>query len=178
MKTIPELVEVTRKVVAERDSAQGQGQGTLRVDVKHRQQKTLEATLKTESGAFTFLIDEPRVRGGLGEGANPLGYFLAGAGGCLLMQYVSLAIAQDLPVETLSMIVRGHILRKVPCHFQDIVYDVFIEGSVSAEQVEQLAEEASHHCFVDNTLPKAIPVKTVIHLNGKEIQTRSRGPGG
>jgi uncharacterized OsmC-like protein len=177
MKTVPELVEITKKVVAERASSKGQGQGTLRVDVKHRHQKTLEAAFKTESGEITFLIDEPRGRGGLGEGGNPLGYFLAGAGGCLLMQYVSLAIAEDLPIETLSMIVRGHILRQVPCHFQDIVYDIFIEGSVSEEQVERLVEEASHHCFVDNTLPKAMPVKTVIHLNDKEVLTRSRGPG-
>ena len=176
MKTVPELVEVTRKVIAQRAGAQGQGQGTLRADVQHRQQKTLEATVKAGGGEFTFLIDEPRARGGLGEGPNPLGYFLAGAGGCLLMQYVSLAIAQDLPIQTLSMIVRAHILRQVPCHFRDIVYDIFIVGSVSQEEVEQLAEEASHHCFVDNTLPKAIPVETIIHLNGKDVLRRRRGP--
>lgn len=176
MKIIPELVEVTRRVVVERASTQGQGRGALRVDIKQREHKTLEATFKTEDKEFRFVMDEPKARGGLDEGAGPLAYFLAGAGGCLLMQYASLVIAQDLPIETLSMIVRGHILRKAPCHFLDIVYDVFIEGGISVERVERLVEEASHHCFVDNTLPKAIPIKTVVHLNGKEILTRSRGP--
>ena len=38
MKTVPELVEITKKVVAERASSKGQGQGTLRVAVKHRHQ--------------------------------------------------------------------------------------------------------------------------------------------
>jgi len=176
MKTIPELVEVTKRVIAERESAKGQGVGTLRVDVHHREQKTLEAVLKSGDREFSFLIDEPRDRGGVGDGGNPLGYFLAGAGGCLMMQYVSLAIAQELPIDKLSMIVRAHIVRQVPCYIQDMVYDVLVEGKVSPEQVEKLAKDASHHCFVDNTLPKAIPIKTVLHLNGKEISTLDRGP--
>jgi hypothetical protein len=39
-----------------------------------------------------------------------------------------------------------------------------------------LAQEASDRCFVENTLAKALPVTTELHLNGKKIRTSTRGP--
>ncbi len=79
-KIIPNLVDVTRKGLAARSETRGQV-GTIRADVRHYEQKSLEATVKTEDNEYKFWIDEPGIRGGLGRGAHPLGYFLAGAGG-------------------------------------------------------------------------------------------------
>lgn len=79
-KIVPELVDVTRNHLAARSGARGQG-GTIRVDVRHNEQKNFEATVRTEDNGYKFWIDEPKIRGGLGRGANPLSYFLAGAGG-------------------------------------------------------------------------------------------------
>jgi hypothetical protein len=36
---------------------------------------------KTEDTKFDIMIDEPAVRGGMSQGATPLGYFVTGAGG-------------------------------------------------------------------------------------------------
>jgi len=80
MKTIPELVKITKEHVGARPAAKEQV-GTVRVDLTHVEQKTLKAVYKTEEKEFEFLLDEPGVRGGLGRGPTPLGFFIAGAGG-------------------------------------------------------------------------------------------------
>ena len=79
MKTIPELVEATKQHEERRHLQTGQV-GTIRVDLEHREQKTLDATYRSEFGEFQFVIDEPAIRGGLSLAAPPLGYFVAGAG--------------------------------------------------------------------------------------------------
>ena len=92
------------------------------------------------------------------------------------MQYASLAIAQELSVETLKMIVRGHNQRDFPRSFSDMIFDVRIEGNLTQEEIESLAREASAQCFVENTLAKAIPLTTNVSLNGTKVLTLSRDP--
>jgi uncharacterized OsmC-like protein len=65
------------------------------------------------------------------------------------MQYTSVVISKDIPIDSLNVTARGH---------------------------HSLAQEASDRCFVENTLAKAIPVTTELHLNGKKIRTSIRGP--
>jgi hypothetical protein len=80
MRVVPELI----KVVKERASVRLDPKslvGTTRVDFKHVEQKTFAATYKTEDKKFDIMIDEPAVRGGMSQGAMPLGYFVTGAGG-------------------------------------------------------------------------------------------------
>jgi hypothetical protein len=80
MRVKPDLV----KVVKDRASVGLDPKnliGTIRVDLKHVEQKTFEAVYKTEDTKFDIMIDEPAVRGGMSQGATPLGYFVTGAGG-------------------------------------------------------------------------------------------------
>ena len=79
MKTIPELVEATKQHEERRHLPTSQV-GTIRVDLEHREQKTLDATYKSDFGEFQFVIDEPALRGGLNLAPPPLGYFVTGAG--------------------------------------------------------------------------------------------------
>jgi hypothetical protein len=79
-KVIPNLVDVTKKVLVARSETRDQV-GTIRADVRHHEQKCLEATVKTEDNEYKFWLDEPGIRGGQGRGVHPLGHFLAGAGG-------------------------------------------------------------------------------------------------
>ena len=92
------------------------------------------------------------------------------------MQYASLAIAKELPVESLKMIVRGHNQRDFPRSFSDMIFEVRIEGNLTQAQIEDLASEASAQCFVENTLAKAIPLTTTVSLNGKKVLTLARDP--
>ena len=78
MRTVPDLVKTVKAGSPRRP---GEGIGTTRVDYKHLEQKTFEATYKTEDKSFQVLIDEPAVRGGQSQGPTPLGYFVLGAGG-------------------------------------------------------------------------------------------------
>ena len=78
-KIIPELVETTRKHLAERWAAKEMGTG--RIDIVHYEQKSFEATVKSGDKELKFWIDEPAERGGVCRGPHPLGYFLAGAAG-------------------------------------------------------------------------------------------------
>jgi hypothetical protein len=78
-KIVPELVEVTKRHLAERAASKEMGTG--RIDIVHYEQKSFEATVKSGDKELKFWIDEPEERGGLCRGPHPLGYFLAGAAG-------------------------------------------------------------------------------------------------
>ena len=80
MRLDPKLVEVVKKQQAGLRDVTLRPVGTIRVDISHLEQKTFEATYKTEEKSFQFLIDEPGVRGGQNKGPTPLGFFIAGAG--------------------------------------------------------------------------------------------------
>lgn len=79
MRVIPELVKTVKEGTPRRP---GPGSmGTIRVDIQHQEQETLEATLKkTEHKTFQFLADKSVVRGGASRGPTPLGYFVSGTG--------------------------------------------------------------------------------------------------
>ena len=76
MRVNPALVEAVKTNF--RRAPKPGAVGTIRVDVQHKEQKTLEATNKTEDKTFQFIADEPTVRGGTSQGPAPLGYFVAG----------------------------------------------------------------------------------------------------
>ncbi|MFQ5681943.1 MAG: hypothetical protein ACE5HC_01605 [Candidatus Binatia bacterium] len=80
MRVIPELVKVVKDQNQPRTGTRP-SVGTIRVDIKHQEQKTFDVVFKTEDKAFEVLIDEPAVRGGQSRGPTPLGYFVTGAGG-------------------------------------------------------------------------------------------------
>ena len=80
MRVVPDLVEVVKQRAAVGLDPKNLI-GTTRVDFKHLEQKTFEAAYKTEDKKFDIMIDEPAVRGGMSQGATPLGYFVTGAGG-------------------------------------------------------------------------------------------------
>lgn len=80
MRVVPGLVGAVRENVSRAPDSKS-SVGTTRVDIRHVEQKTFEATYKTEDKAFQILIDEPAVRGGQSRGPTPLGYFVTGAGG-------------------------------------------------------------------------------------------------
>ncbi len=76
MRLNPELLEAVRTNFSR--APKTGAVGTIRVDVQHKEQKTLEATNKSEDRTFQFLADEPAVRGGMSQGPAPLSYFVAG----------------------------------------------------------------------------------------------------
>jgi uncharacterized OsmC-like protein len=149
--------------------------GTIRVDLTYQGQKAFEAVLKNEDRAFELQIDEPTVRGGQSLGVWPLGYFVTGAASCLAMQYVNVIRDERIPVEGIKMLARAHNDREEKI-FTDMIFQVSLTGPISREQAEALARAASARCYVENTLVKAIPLRTEVELNGEPVVTLSRTP--
>jgi len=138
----------------------------VRTDVSLLEQLTLEARCREGGKKYRFLVDEPASRGGLARGPAPLSYFLGAAGACLLTQYAKLAILHSLGIDTMKILVLGHIDRHLGGGFTDITYQVRLTGSESPERVKRLADEAERCCFVHNTLKRALRTSTRLYLNG------------
>jgi uncharacterized OsmC-like protein len=149
--------------------------GTVRVDVARREKKTFDAVYKTEDRAFEIVIDEPAIRGGQSLGPTPLGYFVTGAGACLMMQYVSVLQERPYAIDDIKMMARAHYSAETR-DFKDLIYEIRLTGSASDAEVNSLARQASERCFVENTLAKVVPMKSDIYLNGKKILSLERGP--
>jgi uncharacterized OsmC-like protein len=92
------------------------------------------------------------------------------------MQYTSLVMEKELPIDNVKMMVRAHTIREKPRAFTDMIFEVRLNGSAPVAQVNALAKEASANCFVENTLAKAIPLTTEVFLNDKKILTLKRDP--
>jgi uncharacterized OsmC-like protein len=149
--------------------------GAIRVDLKHVEHLNFQGIAK-EGGNFTVEIDEPPERDGYGRGPTPLNYFLLGAGSCLLMQWAKLAAIEDLKIENLAGIARGHTDRRIDGYFTDFVFDIRMDGTESEERIREVARESERYCFVHNTLKRAVPVTTNVTLNGKLVYTSAMGP--
>jgi uncharacterized OsmC-like protein len=149
--------------------------GTIRVDLKHVEHLNLQGIAK-EGGNFTVEIDEPPERGGYGRGPTPLNYFLIGAGSCLLTQWAKIAVIEDLKIDNLAAIARGHTDRRIDGYFTDFVFDIRMDGTESEERIKRVAKDSERYCFVHNTLKRAVPVITNVTLNGKLVYTSTLGP--
>ncbi len=81
MKIIPELIDVMKeKLVSTRPIMPGQVH-IIRQEIEQVEHMILQATCTNGEKEFKLMMDEPAMRGGLGQSPTPLGYFVAGAGG-------------------------------------------------------------------------------------------------
>ena len=92
------------------------------------------------------------------------------------MQFASLAISRELPIDTFKMVVRGHYQQDRPRYFRDVIFQIYMEGAPTREQLEALAPEASSYCFSENTLGRGIPITTEVYLNGNKVLESKKGP--
>lgn len=178
MKVNSDLKPVVKQYHSSRLSSKDDSflRGTHRVDVENVEHLTCE--IKTRGGPrqYTLVSDEPRERGGLEKGAAPLQYFLAGAGSCLLTHYARLAITQDIALDALALSVIGHIDRSLEGAFTDVIFEVRIDSKEPSDRIAELALEAEKHCFVSNTLKKAMPMTTKVYKNDALLRTFESGP--
>ncbi len=121
-------------------------------------------------------IDEPAERGGGGTGNSPLGHFLTGAGACLLNQFVRIAIAEGYDLTFRRAYIRGEFSRDVGGAFERIASEVYADGTLGADQAQQLTERAESLCYVHQTLRRAVSMTTVLFLNGEEAVRRTSAP--
>lgn len=174
MKTHQEVAPVIAEYIKSRKNS-SRGKGAHRVDLKHIEHLNFHGSAR-EGGNFTIEIDEPAERGGEGLGARPTSYFLLGAGSCLLTQWAKLAVIENLKIEDLRAIIRGHTETGIDGYFTDFVFDVFLTGTESEDRIKEVAHESERLCFIHNTLKRAAPCLTNVSYNGKVVYTSNVGP--
>ena len=161
----PDLVAVVKREDNERRNLGTEKIGTHRIDIELVEQLRFEASF----GDFRFTIDEPPERGGTNAGLPPLAYFVAGAASCLMTQYAKLAITKDIPLNSMKAVARRHFDRRVGGAYRDLIYEIVIESSASADAIRQIAREAELMCYAHNTLKNSVQMKTNLTLNGEHL---------
>jgi len=165
LKTYSDLVVTVKKEDRERRDLTEAKIGTHRIDVELEEQLRFHASF----GRFDFTIDEPPERGGTNKGLPPLSHFLAGAVSCLMTQYAKLAIAKDVPLNSMRTVARGHFDRRLGGAFSDMIYEIAIESPADEEAIRAIAREAELMCYAHNTLKKSVRMQTDLTLNGKRL---------
>ena len=169
----PRLVETLREYEDRRIAAgSGEFTGTVKVDAHTLGHLKLEGNL----GRFQVICDEPEERGGTDTGPSPLAYFLSGAAFCLMTQYARISIIEKMDVDSVMMKVRGHIDRSIEGAFEDVIYEIRVTGKDSPEKAKELARRAEAHCYVHNTLKKAVKITARVSLNGRHLITLQHTP--
>ena len=171
------LVEIIRKGVADRAEVPSPDPfpRVLRVEIELVEHLTYRAK-PTAEPHFEFYVDEPKERGGNDKGPSPITYFLTGAATCLLNQFLRLAITREIPISVSSMLAKGIFERTVGGGFKEIVNELYLEGNILVEELQELAIMAEGYCYIHNTLSKAVLMTTELYLNGEHVATRTAGP--
>ena len=99
-----------------------------------------------------------------------------GVGSCLLSQFVRAGIAQELDIRFRHVQVKAELEWKIGGSFESITQELYVEGSASLHELQELTEKASALNYVHNTLIKATILTIVVHLNGKEAVRRVSHP--
>ena len=164
MKVNPAIIPLVKEGIEKRRLSDTEYvHGAEMVEIVHVEDLRFEARKKE----FRFTVDEPLERGGADQGPNPLAYFLAGAAGCLSMQYARLIIAEDLKVDDFHIVARARFDRRVGGYFHEVDYDITIAGTEPRERMEKLARDAEEFCYAHNTLKRAgVKLTTRISITG------------
>ena len=125
-------------------------------------------------GKFTFQCDEAGMLGGDGTAPNPLAYFVASIGFCLLTQLTRACALEDLPVESMEMDVRASFpleskygISDVSAACEQVTYTVDVQGAVDPERLRAALEWAESVCHVVRSLKEPVPVEMVLKINGE-----------
>ncbi len=94
-----------------------------------------------------------------------------------------MAALKDLTLDALEFSIRGYFdrrggrLQDVPNRgFEEIRYETSIQSPESPQRIKELVEEAERHCYVLNTLRRAVKISARIVLNGELLMELESTP--
>lgn len=125
-------------------------------------------------------IDEPPELGGANAGMNPVELVLVALGTCQEIMYAAYASVMDIPLESVSVNIKGYLDLKglfgmsedIPAGYNEVRFETNIVSTGSAEQIRQLAHTVETHCPVLDTLMRAIPVTGSVTHNGAQLNQK------
>ncbi len=127
------------------------------------------AGLRSEVAArdFSFTVDEPEELGGSNAGPNPVEYILGGLAACQEITYRLYADKLGIPLDGVSVKVKGDIdLRgffavddTVRPGFENVTVEVEFDSPASDAKLQQLKQTVDAHCPVLDILRNATPTE-------------------
>lgn len=121
---------------------------------------------------FSIYVDEPQNLGGLDTAPNPVELLLAALGTCQEIVYSAFAAIQGIPLDEVSVEVKGTLNLKgmfaleqnTPAGFNEISYKTTIKSSADEEEIKKLVEAVEAHCPLLDTLKRPINVKGEVNI--------------
>lgn len=121
-----------------------------------------------------LVIDEPSDLGGDDAGMNPVEILLIALGTCQEIIYSAYAAVLDIPLDEVSVNVKGYIdirgllamEESVPAGYQHITYETSITSSSDAKAIQRLVAMVERHCPLLDTLRRPVEVNGTVSLNG------------
>ena len=114
--------------------------------------------------------------GGDGLAPNPLAYFVASIGFCLLTQLTRACALEGIPVESMSMDVRASFpleskygISDLSAACEKVTYTVDVVGEVDTGQLREALDWAESVCHVVRSLKEPVPVEMKLKVNGTEL---------
>ncbi|MCW8903267.1 OsmC family protein [Sedimenticola sp.] len=122
-----------------------------------------------------FTIDEPLELGGQDSAANPVELVLVALGTCQEIMYSAYASVMDIPLEAVSVKVRGYLDLKgmfgldesIAPGFSRITFDTEITSSADSKNISELIHVVENHCPVLDILVQAQSVTGKVKVNGQ-----------
>jgi uncharacterized OsmC-like protein len=155
----------------------------IRRDDPHRrivvraQVRTLDNLVKeARVGRFTLRSDEAAELGGDGSAPNPLAFFVASIGFCLLTQLTRACALEDLALESVDMDIRASFplenkygVSDLSAACERVTYTADVRGAVDPERLRAAFAWAESVCHVVRSLKEPVEVATELRLNGEPI---------
>ena len=137
--------------------------------------------LRSEVAArdFTYTVDEPPELGGSDQGPNPVEYILGGLASCQEITYRLYADKLGIPLDGVSVTVKGDIdLRgffavddEVRPGFQNVTVEVEFDSPASDAKLQELKKTVDAHCPVLDILRNATPTELFWDRGAKRAET-------
>jgi len=121
---------------------------------------------------FSIYVDEPKNLGGLDTAPNPVELLLAALGTCQEIVYSAFAAIQGIPLDEVTVDVRGTLDLKgmfaleqnTPAGFNEITFKTTIKSSADEEEIKKLVDAVEAHCPLLDTLKRPINVKGKVNI--------------
>jgi uncharacterized OsmC-like protein len=176
---VPHAIDLARirEAHERRGTEMREGSAHRRILARARVRTQGNLVKEARVGKFTFMCDEAEFLGGDGSAPNPLGYFVASIGFCLLTQLTRACALEGLAIESAEMDVRASFpleskygIDDTSAACEQVTYTVDVKGDVDPDRLRRALEWAESVCHVVRSLKEPVPVEMALRLNGSDLE--------
>lgn len=113
------------------------------------------STSRASVREHSLIMDRPEAKGGSNQGMMGGEALLSGLGGCFTSNLLAAAVARNIPISNVEVVVTGQLADEGPSRFVAINLAVSGHGC-STDEFSKLVTIAERGCIVANTLGSAV----------------------